>query len=374
MNSLSIYIPRLNSNVTEIYIKYVFREMNVGEVARVDFTPIGKKPGFIENLSDPFKSAFVHFNFFTNISLADSDFGSKVRQGNGYKFYPGTFQEGYWLLLPAKNPIQQTMMNNSQIVENSRYLENLLDEQAKTIELQAETIRDLEKKIDGVQDVVYQLLGGLFNQNSQSQILQDHLSQLFSEPARVRSRFEDPDDSKWLNWPTTRQGDANEERIQQLKKEFNELADTLNDHAEKGTAMELKVKALEEQIKEMSSFDYIEEAVFRPYEETEDEETEYEETEYEETEDEELQDSILYERKISPAWYKIPTNEELFAPDSVSTHSSMPDLVSVNHTISDIESISDSDIDDDTMPELESISSVGSKERIRNTFELCGNE
>jgi len=48
----------------------------------------------------------------------------------------------------------------------------------------------------------------------------------------------------------------------------------------------------------------------------------------------------------------------------------MPDLVSVNDTISDIESISDSD----SMPELESISSVGSKERIRNTFELCGNE
>jgi uncharacterized protein Yka (UPF0111/DUF47 family) len=346
MNSLSIYIPRLNSNVTEDYIKYAFRQMNVGEVARVDFTPIGKKPGFLENLSDPFKTAFVHFNFFTNISLADPEFGSKVRQGNGYKFYPGTFQEGYWLLLLAKNPIQQTMMNNSQIVENSRHLENLLDEQAKTIELQAETIQDLEKKIDGIQKTVYQLLGGLFNQRSQGEIIQSHLSQLYSEPARVRSRFEDSADSEWDFWPTTRQGDANEEKIQCLQNEFKLLVSTLNDHAEKGTAMELKVHSLEEQIEELTTF----EPAFTPY-------------------DQEDQDSQLQARKFALHQF-ISREEDLFETGSVSTHSSMPDLVSVN----DSESISDSDSDDDSMPELESISSVGSKERIRNTFELCGNE
>jgi hypothetical protein len=341
MNSLSVYIPRLNSNISEDYIKYIFRQMNVGEVARVDFTPIGKKQGFIENLSDPFKSAFVHFNFFKNILMADPDFGNKVRQGKGYKFYPGAFQDGYWLLLPAKNPIQQTMMNNSQIVENSRYLENLIDEQAKTIELQSETIQELEKKIDGIQKTVYQLLGGLFNQGSQGQILEDHLSTLYSTP-RERIRHEDQDDSKWEIWPTTRQGDENEEIIQQIKKGFNELASTVNDHAEKGTAMELKVHALEEQIKEISPF----EAVFTPYEQ-----------------DQEEQDSQLQARKYAIQQF-ISREEDLFENYSISTHSSMPNLVSDG----------DNDSDNGSIPELESISSVGSKERIRNTFELCGNE
>ena len=343
MNSFSIYIPRLQSDVTEDLIKYVFSSTHIGEVARVDFTPINKKPGFGENMDNVVKSAFVHFSFFTNISYTDPEFGNKVREGNGYKFYPETLQ-GYWLLLPAKNPIQQTMMNNSQIVENGRYLETKLEEQEAKLTEQALTIQELQKKLDGVQTVVYQLLGGLFNQSDQRQILENHLSNLFSEPPRVISRFEDPeeDDSKWERWPTTRQGDENEYRIQQLEKEFNELASSLNDHAEKGTAMELKVFSLEEQIKEMTNFDYTDEAVFTSYEE-----------------DDEWQDAELRARKLAPMPYRIPTDEELFVADSDSTHSSMPGLA---------EAISDSDIDSDSysIPDLESISSAGS--------ELCGNE
>ena len=312
MNSFSIYIPRLQSNVTEDFIKYVFCSTSVGEVARVDFTPINKKPGFGENVDNVVKSAFVHFSFFTNISYTDPEFGNKVREGNGYKFYPETLQ-GYWLLLPAKNPIQQTMMNNSQIVENGRYLETKLEEQEAKLTEQAQTIQELQKKLDGVQYVVYQLLGGLFNQSNQGEILKNHLSSLFSEP-RVRNRNEDPDNSKWEFWPTTRQGDENEEKIKCLQKEFLSLANTVNNHAEKGSTMELRVYALEEQIEEMTTF----EPVFTQ---------------------------------------RIPTDEELFEPDlDDSTHSSMPDLVE------------DSDSDYDSIPDLESVSSVDSREILRNSY------
>jgi uncharacterized coiled-coil protein SlyX len=329
MNSFSIYIPRLQSNVTEDFIKYVFRATNVGEVARVDFTPINKKPGFGENVDNVVKSAFVHFSFFTNISYTDPEFGNKVREGNGYKFYPETLQ-GYWLLLPAKNPIQQTMMNNSQIVENGRYLETKLEEQEAKLTEQADTIQELKKKLDGLQTVVYQLLGGLFNQNSQSEILEDHLSSLFSEP-RVRNRNEDPDNSKWEFWPTTRQGDANEEKIENLQKEFNLLAKTVNNHAEKGSTMELRVYALEEQIEEMTTF---ESSVFNP-------------------DGEEEQDNEPQARKFVLIPYPMQQiNDEL----TVSTHSSMPDLVE------------DSDSDYDSIPDLESVSSVDSREILRNSY------
>ena len=338
MNSFSIYIPSVKSNVAGGYIEYVFRTANIGEVARVDFVPIGKKFGFRENMTGAFKSAFVHFNKF------NKNFGKKLSEVKGYKFYP-SFNESYWLIFQAKNPIQPTMMNNSQIVENCRYLENKVEEQEAKLAEQAETIQELQKKIDGIQGTVYQLLGGLFNQKSQSQVLQDHLSDLYSEPPRVISRFEDPeeDDSEWENWPTTRQGDANEEKIKCLNKKFNDLIVTVNNHAEKGTAMELRVFSLEEQIDEITSF----EPTFTPYEE-------------------ELQDTELLSRKFESKLQQfIPRDEDWVVADSDSTHSSMPGLV---------EDSSDSDdSDDESMPDLESISSAGS-ERLRNTCELCGNE
>jgi hypothetical protein len=167
---------------------------------------------------------------------------------------------------------------------------------------------------------------------------------LYSEPVRVRSRFEDPDNSKWEYWPTTRQGDENEEKIQFLQKKFNDLIVTVNNHAEKGSAMELRVYGLEEQIEEMTTF----EPVFTPDEGEEDNEE---------------QDAELQARKFVPKPYPMQQiNDEL----TVSTHSSMPDLVEASD--------SDSDSDSDSVPELESVSSVDSKERLRNSYELCGNE
>ena len=231
---MSIYIPRVNYHVSEDFIKYTFMTARIGEVIRIDFTPINKRPGFGENVDNVVKSAFVHFNSYPNHpeQFQESwNFWTSVSEGKGFKFYPGTVQEGYWLILPAKKPIQQTMMNTSQIVENGRYLENLIDEQAKTIDKQAKTIEDQECRIEkmmkmceATQSVVYQLLGGLFNQESQSQMLQGHLNILFSE--ELPCKYEE-DTDKWENWPTTRQGDENERRIHDLERKLEILTDNL---------------------------------------------------------------------------------------------------------------------------------------------------
>ena len=314
MNSISIYIPRVNSNVTENYVKDVFGDQGITGIVRVDFTPIGKKPGFGENVDNVIKSAFVHFKVSNSYMQSTYNFWRLINESIGYKFYPSYITTEYWLLLPAKKPIQQTMMNNSQIVENGRHLENLIEHQANKIEEQANKIEELSKKLDGVQNVVYQLLGGLFNQQTQGQTLEDHVCVLYSKE-RIRSRFEDPDDSAWEQWPTTRQGDDSERRIE----------------------------ALEQTVREMLNFD-LPEAVFTPQE------------------DDEEQDSELQARKFAPEPWRIPTNEELFKEDSVSTHSSMPELI-------DCCSVSSHS----SMPDLEEVS-VDSEERIRNSFELCGNE
>jgi hypothetical protein len=81
-------------------------------------------------------------------------------------------------------------------------------------------IDSLEKKLDGVENVVYQLLGGLFNQSTQSDIIDSHLCCLRG------NEYSGKIDEETI-WPTTRQGDQHEKEIQLLKKQVSRLEDTV---------------------------------------------------------------------------------------------------------------------------------------------------
>lgn len=292
-STLSIYIPRIAAEHDEDSIRNVMANYKIGAVSHVDFTPINKKPGFGEKVDDVAKSAFVHFSDLIMTPDNQYYYNSIYTRGNVsfwdtvlYTATPYKLQVSlgeYWLCLKNTKPVQRTMMNIHQVVENGRHLENLIEEQAEKLKAQEEKIDELSKKLDGVQQVIYQLLGGLFNQTTQSQTLEDHISVLYSEERRKRSRFEDPDYSEWENLPTTRQGDESERRIE----------------------------VLEKTVREMLQF----------------------ETVFTAEEDDEAQDELLQQRK----------HEEQDQDDS------------------------------DSMPDLEEVS-VDSEERIRNSFELCGNE
>ena len=65
-------------------------------------------------------------------------------------------------------------MNNTQLIENTLLLE-------KKVKEQAETIQALEKKVEGIHNVVYQLVGGLFNQRTQDIVLEEHMRHLFPD-------------------------------------------------------------------------------------------------------------------------------------------------------------------------------------------------
>ena len=276
----------------------VMSNYKIGTVSHIDFTPINKKPGFGEKVDDVVKSAFVHFSNLIMTPDNQYYYDSIYTCGNVsfwdtilYTDTPYKLQvslKEYWICLKNTKPVQRTMMNIHQVVENGRHLENLIEEQADKLKAQEETINNLSEKLENVHQVVYQLLGGLFNQETQSNSLQHHIDVLYSEKRIRRSRFQEPDFSKWENYPTTRQGDDSERRIE----------------------------ALEQQVKSMLIFDYPE-AVFTPQEDDD---------------------------------------------NSISTHSSMPELI-------DIDSVSTHS----SMPELEEVS-VDSEQRIRNSFELCGNQ
>jgi hypothetical protein len=204
----------------EASIRRVMEYYHIGTVECVNFTPINKQPGFGENIDQVVKSAFVHFSsplFSTDKlyphqrpQLSNEGFWSHLDNGDSRKLQVNPRE--YWICLKNKNPVQRSMMNIHQVVENARYLE-------KTIEEQASTIKKLEAKLESVVYQVYTLLGGLYNQQTQSGTLNLNCDILFSEK---QNSYEN-DTSIWTYWPTTRQGDSNEERIEKLEQQLNSI-------------------------------------------------------------------------------------------------------------------------------------------------------
>ena len=137
----SIYIPRMDIKDTEDFVRIVLQtHYKFGIVNRVDFTAINKKRGFTENTNGSYKSAFVHFE-----SIQNKMFIHTIERGNPYKIYFA--KDEYWICLKNKNPVKTTFMNIHQVVENGRYLENLIAEQEMRIKEQSNTIEELKEAV-----------------------------------------------------------------------------------------------------------------------------------------------------------------------------------------------------------------------------------
>lgn len=223
----SIYIPRMEAHHTQESINYFMMYYRIGKVSHVDFTPVNKKPGFEEKYTQNIKSAFVHF---TDPNLCgDDNFGLKYKNtgnnyfwdeivsGGSYKMFIS--DDEYWLCFNNKNPVQRTTMNIHQVVENGRYLENIIKKQTETISSNKIEIENLKKKIDGLTCVVQQLIGGLFNQNEQTGTINFHLDVLDCKDKKSELN----NTSEWNDYPTTRQGDECERKIIELEKKMENL-------------------------------------------------------------------------------------------------------------------------------------------------------
>lgn len=216
-NQTSIYIPRMSVYHTQESISMIFNQESIGFVSHIDFTSVNKKPGFCENIVDDVKSAFVHFSYI----IKENDiFWSVIEENNPFKLQ--LRDNEFWICLKNKKPIQRTYMNIHQVVENGRYLENLIKEQNDDIKNLLEIIENQQKKINGIDNVVYKLVGGLFNRDSQTKTIDNHFE---SMGIQCYTTGEDNNYSKWINLPTTRQGDSNEERIQKLEKIIEKMND-----------------------------------------------------------------------------------------------------------------------------------------------------
>ena len=341
MNSYtSIYIPRVSTCHTEASIKNIMSSYRIGTVERVDFTPINKQPGFGENVDDVVMSAFVHFsdpilgydncyNYRSDSYLGINDFWDTISANQSYKLQIA--RNEYWICLKNKNPVQRTMMNIHQVVENSRHLENLVEEQKNKIQ-------KLEEKLDNMDSVIKQLVGGLFCQSTQEGILDTHLGVLDGEDFSSKSLPENT--HKWTHWPTTRQGDECEKKISEL----------------------------EDYLRDVTRFEYPRQLGVTPRFNCEE------------------QDSYLLMRKfennskIEDDNDSISTHSSIHDLDehnSVSTHSSMPSLIDCRNTRSPVSDRDDDDSTYSSMPELEEMEKHCEnyyENRFRNSYEICGNE
>jgi hypothetical protein len=235
MTDASIYIPRMSTKWTEAGVKNFMGDLRIGTVSRVDFTPINKKPGFSEKTNEDFMSAFIHFSdpyvyndhyvFRFEMYMGNQRFWDEIENNRPYKLYTPIGVGEYWICLKNKNPVQRTMMNIHQVVENGRHLESLVSEQAEEIKNLKETVAELEKRITGVHNVVYQLIGGLHCQRTQENIIHLHLDVLNGRP---HSNEEPPSQHPSGNWPTTRQGDENSEKIKKLEERLTILEEDLS--------------------------------------------------------------------------------------------------------------------------------------------------
>lgn len=210
-NITSIYIPRMCVNTTEDEIIKLFYDRRIGFVKRVDFIPIDKKPGFRENLDNMVKACFIHLQSWVRLPTKILE---KIENDEGYILYLNE-KGDYWILLKATNPVQDTMMNNHQIVDNCRHLE-------KRIEEQANEIKELKESITNIKDCMYQFFGGLYCQRTQGHMINNHIAIIEGKHFDYNeSNRNNPLTHKWGGWPTTRQGDSNEARIQKIEEKLN---------------------------------------------------------------------------------------------------------------------------------------------------------
>jgi hypothetical protein len=153
MTSSSIYIPRLSNLYTENDVKYTFRLLSIGEVNRVDFVPIHNHKNSNE-INENFQSAFVHFDFFYDTSIAQ-DAQNYLYNSIAFKLHLD--DHNFWWILNNKNPIPETKLNIHQLAENMRLLEEKVKQQEETIL----RLQDIIDKNNNLRQHIY------FNDNSE---------------------------------------------------------------------------------------------------------------------------------------------------------------------------------------------------------------
>ena len=215
MNSqlLSFYIPRMNGKFTKTQVKNNLEDGFLDcNIERIDFVSILNPD---KTVNPNYRSAFIHM-YLRSQPASFQLYKTTHVEEKVFKFYLNGQYDSYWLLLKNKFPVPETELNLSQVVENARLLEERVAKLEEINEYQA-------TKLENIETVVYQLLGGLFNHRTQGNVLNQNLNLLEDNNEVCWSPTHDDSKSKWAQYPTTRQGDDSEIRIQKLENELKQV-------------------------------------------------------------------------------------------------------------------------------------------------------
>ena len=123
-------------------------------------------------------------------------------------------------------------------------IESIQKENAELRQMVVNNADELEK----CKSVIFQLIGGLFNQKTQKWIGNSHtnvlLGKKYEPEADEPEAYEEEADEEYDNcsiWPTTRQGDAHEERIDEHEERIRKLEETIQKLEERVVSFEKKM-------------------------------------------------------------------------------------------------------------------------------------
>jgi hypothetical protein len=217
----SVRIPRMSASVSESFIVNYFNEF-LGHVSRVFFGPDFGMANCEMCDEGERKSAVVCFD---SVHSHKAVFFEMLANGKSITLDLLEEYGEHWVV--SKYDVAPAAASTDAVKVS------LIDERCSFLE---KKVADLEEKLEGARNVIYQLLGGLFHQERQSGILDLHMDVLYPERRRqdadadAAGDIPDVDDDEANGFPTTRQGDALERRIFELEKR---LASMLQDKENK---------------------------------------------------------------------------------------------------------------------------------------------
>ena len=138
---MSIYIPRMKSEVTEEVVMNVFHSNDIGKVSRVDFK--------VNENEQRYKKAFVHFDEFYNTPMSYA-VTSNLMMENEEPFKLWVTPNEYWMLVINRYPVPEATMNIHQIEECVNLVSKRVkkqEEEMESMRVELETMRILNKQM-----------------------------------------------------------------------------------------------------------------------------------------------------------------------------------------------------------------------------------
>jgi len=193
INSLDIYIPRINENYNEDQIKYIFADMGIGIVSYVDFVAT----------KDPETKQIKYYSAFLRLAEwhPDGYWYNKLMVEQQNKIEISKFE--FWIILPAKTPLSRSKVNTHQLAAYTDELyvrvEAIEKNAAENVTISSTHFQNLLAKSEAQAAQIDQLLRIVAEQSNQLSRIN---KLLFEEQEQTETRertltIEDLDSEEW---------------------------------------------------------------------------------------------------------------------------------------------------------------------------------